>query len=116
MYHTLRVILGALRTCSSLQPSLNCEYGLFTECLWFLEAMKRVNKNPSEQGEESSTNLCKMFFVTSVLLKVFLSSVVEHSGSSRTTVLSEASFLALLSFDTKEGSRRDTIYSDVFIR
>lgn len=36
------VIIGAFMTCSTLHPSRNWEYGLFTECLWFLDAVVRL--------------------------------------------------------------------------
>lgn len=40
------LIIGAARTCSTLQPSRNCEYGLFKECLWFLLAETSVYNPP----------------------------------------------------------------------
>ena len=37
------VIFGAANTCSTDHPSRNWEYGLFTECLWFLLAGDTVH-------------------------------------------------------------------------
>ena len=37
-------IPGEAMTCSVLHPLRNCEYGLFKECLWFLEAVNWVLK------------------------------------------------------------------------
>ena len=36
------VIPGEAMTSSVLHPLRNCEYGLFKECLWFLEASNKV--------------------------------------------------------------------------
>ena len=33
------LIFDEFRTCSSVHPFRNCEYGLLTECLWFFAAV-----------------------------------------------------------------------------
>lgn len=82
------LIIGAARTCSTLQPSRNCEYGLFTECLWFLLAeTSAYNPVPGEVRVTLLTDLCKVFDVGAILVKVLLRAVREHARRTGTVIL-----------------------------
>src|SRR5882757_977852 len=89
------VITGAAITCSVLQPSRNCEYGLFKECLWFLEASNGVLEGLLGRGgwESIFTYHGEMLDSPAIFLQVLSTGVAKKLSCVGTFVRTEGRIL-----------------------
>ena len=90
------VIPGAAMTCLVLHPLRNCEYGLFKECLWFLEASNWVLEG-SFRGGGVFTYLGEMFNSSPILLEVLGTGIAKETCRTGPFVHTEAFIFNLLS-------------------
>jgi hypothetical protein len=92
------VIPGEAMTCSVLHPLRNCEYGLFKECLWFLEAANGVSKWLLwRETMGIFTYLCKMLDSSAIFLKILYTSVPKEPCRTGSFVRTEACIFNLFS-------------------
>ena len=85
-------ICGAAMTCSVLHPLRNCEYGLFKECLWFLEALNEVSEASLVRGGAMGifTYLCEMFNSPAVSLEILGAGIAKEPCCTGSLICAEA--------------------------
>ena len=73
-----------------LHPSRNCEYGLFKECIWFLEASKNVSEGLlRRRGGSFFTYLGEMLDGPAVLPEILGAGIAEEPCRTGTFVWTE---------------------------
>jgi hypothetical protein len=91
------VILGEAMTCSVFHPLRNCEYGLFKECLWFLEASTGLDGFPGGGSMGILTYLCEMLRSPAIFLEVLGTGVAKESCRTGSFIRTEARTFNLFS-------------------
>lgn len=79
-----------------LHPSRNCEYGLFKECLWFLEASNNALEGLLRRGGwQFFTYLGEMLDGSAVLPEILSAGIAEEPCRTGTFVWTEVSVFNL---------------------